>query len=486
MTHRLIVADSVTYDFAPDDASLLAEREWAIAVAQLIDDVAGTPLADPFRVRVVLPGVQAETAQDGVRVARIDRGITVKLGADGTFALVARPWVRFPPFGGPASPTVRVEAEAFEPLTLTFPIAFDQRTIATAAAAGDRMVILNANAGLSIGQTLLCGSSAEPQYARISAVGAGGQVTLAAGLLHAQNVGDPVFPDAFATPPPVVASMRRRPVTILGRVVIRDTTANISTPVVNASVTVTDFWRTRAAIVANPSNGAMTDPIPAQQQFAIAITPGVLAARPAGSLVGPVALPSATDDRLTAAPAGAEEVAVRVDRRENLLPSPAPLPNRLLLIDADDQSAAEYHTVATITPAGTPPEPARLALELPLARAHAQGRRVMRMNPGALPPPVLTLASAAERGDRCLFLDAPLAGPPVTLRIAGGAVDEFQAFAPLSVRTDADGYFRLPPLHRIARLALTVDDGGGNVLPPIEIDPDYRQAEQRVDAMYLV
>src|SRR5262245_59431112 len=132
MTHRLVVANSVTYDFAPDDEPLLAERDWAIAVAQLVDDIAGVPLAVPFRVRVILPGVQEEVAQDGVRVARIERGITVKLGADGTFALVARPWVRFPPFGGAASAEVRIEAENFEPLTLTFPVTYDQRSLAAA------------------------------------------------------------------------------------------------------------------------------------------------------------------------------------------------------------------------------------------------------------------------------------------------------------------------------------------------------------------
>ncbi len=89
----------------------------------------------------------------------------------------------------------------------------------------------------------------------------------------------------------------------------------------------------------------------------------------------------------------------------------------------------------------------------------------MRLNPGALPPPTHTLAGGAERGDRCLFLDAPLSTPPQTLWITGGPVDEFQAFVALSVRTDAEGYFRFPPLQRMARIALTVDDGLGNVLP---------------------
>ena len=468
MTHRVIVANSVTYDFVPDDAPLLAERDWAIAVAQVVDDITATPLTVPFRVTV------------------LERGIPVKHGANGTFALVARPWVRFPPFGGAASATVRIEADTFEPLNLTFPVLFDQRTVTVAAAIGDPVVTLNATTGLSIGQALLFGPAAQPQYVRIAAIGAGGQVTLMAGLSSAQAAGDPVFPDTFATPPAAIAPLRRTAITIGGRVVIRDTAANVSTPVVNASVTVTDFWRTRAAVIANPSNGSMTDPSPALRQFAVAVTPGVLAPRVPGTLVGSVVVPSAADDRRTSAPARADETGLRVDRRENLLPSPAPLPNRLVLVDADDPSAAEYHTVGTIAAVGSPAEPARLTVELPLARAHAQGCRVVRMNPGALPPPTLTLASAAARGDRCLFLDAPLGSPPGTLQISGGAADEFQAFAPLSVRTDGNGYFRLPPLHRMARVALTVDDGGGNVLPPIEIDPDYSQAEQRIDAVYFV
>lgn len=486
MTHRLVVANSVTYDFAPDDEPRLAERDWAIAVAQLLDDVAGVPLSVPFGVRVMLPGVQDEIAQDGVRVSRTERGIAVKLGANGTFALVARPWLRFPPFGGAVSVTVRVEADDFEPLTLAFPITFDERTVAVPATPGDATLTLNANAGLSIGQTLLFGPAARPQYVRVRSVGAGGQVTLAAGLLSAQSAGDPVFPDTFATPAPVIAGLRRSPVTIGGRVVVRDTAANVSTPVVNASITVSDFWRTRAAVIANPTNGSMTDPSPALRQFAVAITPGVLSARVAGSMVGPVVLPPAADDRRTVAPARADQATIHVERRENLLPSPAPLPNRLVLVDADDPSVAEYHTVATVTQAGDPAEPARLTLEWPLARAHPQGCRVVRMDPGVLPAPTVTLAGAAERGDRCLFLDAPLAVPSGTLQISGGGADEFQAFAPLSVRTDVDGYFRLPPLHRIARIALTVDDGLGNVLPTIELDPDYSQAEQQIDAVYFV
>lgn len=491
MTRRRVVAGGLAYDFAPDDAPLLAWRDWAIATAQVVDDIDGTPLAVPFRVRVVLPGAQDEIGQDGVRVHHVERGITVKLGGDGTFALVARPWVRFTPFGVPASVTVAIEAERFAPLTATFPIASDRRTIAAGpTVVGDQVVTLNSNAGLRTGQTLLFGPAAQSQYVRVRALGAGNQVTLDHGLLSVQNVLDPVFPDIFTSPPPVVLALRRLPVTISGRVVQRDTSANTSFPVVNATVTVTDFWRTRAAVVTSPANGAMTDPTPALREFAVSISPGALARRTVGATADTLLLGSALDDRTLVTPAAATEQTVAVDRRQNLLPLPGPIANRLLRIDAGDASAAEYHTVATVQPPGAPTDPARLGLELPLALAHRDGVRIERINPGALPAPPLALAlvASAEAGDRCLFFDAPAAAPPPNgLRLAGGgAVDEFQHYAPLGAVTDGDGYFRLPPVQRMARVALTVDDGAGHVLPPIEIDPDYGEGEHRVDAVYLV
>jgi hypothetical protein len=492
MTHRRVVAAALAYDFAPDDAPLLAERDWALATAQLVDDIAGTPLAGPFRVHVVLPGAQDEVGQDGARWRRVERGIAVKIGADGTFALVARPWLRFTPWGAPATVSVAVDADGFAPLTITFPVVYDQRTIAAPPAAiGDRTVVLNSTVGLVAGQALLLGPAALPQYNRVRGLGAGNQVTLEAGLLSVQNIGDPLFPDTFATPPPVVATLRRRPVTILGRVVVRDTTANTSTPVANASVTVTDFWRTRTAVVANPANGSMTDPVPALREFAVSVAPGALGRRAAGAGAGTLNLPSAGDDRTLVRPAAAGEPRVEVRPRQNLVPSPSPLANRLLWIDADDPSAAEYQTLATVDPPGVAEEPARLGLDFPLARGHREGARVERtLAPLLLPPPTLALRAAAEPGDVCLFFDAP-AGPPLPppqalFLTGGGAADEFQRYAEFSVLSDAEGFFRLPPIHRMARVALTVDDGLGNVLPPIEIDPEYGETEHRVDAVYQV
>ena len=488
MTRRLVVANALTYDFAPDDEPRLAERDWAIACAQLIDDLTATPLRTAYRVRVVLPGTQTEVAQDGSTVRRSERAIQITHGLDGTFALVARPWLRFFPFGGPASVTTEIEADGFEPGRQTFPVTYDQRTIAAIAPIGSSVITLNSTAGLFTGQTLLLGPSTRPQYPRIRSI-SGAQVTLSTGVLAVQNSGDPVVPDTFATPPMVRVPMRRRAVSIVGRVVRRNTATGVTNPVSNAAVTVTDFWRTAAAVRSNPSNGAMTDPTPANRQFAVSVSPGVLAERPAGASVGPVVLPTANDDRRLSLASEAADARIEVDRRQNLQPAPAPLPNRLLLVDATDPGASEYHTIATIAPATAgPSEPVSIGLTLSLARSHRAGAVVARLNPGAFGPPGHTLMSAAARGDRCLFLDAAIPLPaPATLRLSGGtAVDEFQTFAPLSVRSDANGYFRLPPIQRMARVAVTVDDGLGHVLPPIEIDPDYGEPEHRIDAAYLV
>ena len=117
---------------------------------------------------------------------------------------------------------------------------------------------------------------------RIHSVDTPNQVTLATGLLRPHPLADVVYPDTFTAPPPIEIPLRRLPVSVVGRVVTRDTAANVSTPIVNASIRLSDFWRTRAAVVANP-NGAMTDPNPATQQFAIAVTPGALASRAAGA-----------------------------------------------------------------------------------------------------------------------------------------------------------------------------------------------------------
>jgi hypothetical protein len=489
----LVLAEGLEYDFAPDDTPLVAHRSWAIVTAQLVDELDGTPaepdgrpIQAPFEVEVRRAGAPFERAQDGSLARRAERELSVKIGEQGTFALVGRPWLRFPPLAGAGQLTVAVRARGFEPLERRFTIIYDTRSVAAPApAVGDRTLTLDSVAGLVAGQTLLFGPAATPQYVRIRSVDAGNQLTLTQPLQQAQLLGAPVFPDAFVPAPPARVALRRPPVRLLGRVVRRNTATNVSAPIANAAIQVTDFWRTRARLMLDPAHGSMTDPTPAARQFAVSVAPGALAARAAGGVVGAITLPVG-DERRLERPVSAGDGRVEVDRRQLLAPSPALFASRLLRLDPDEPELAEYQTIDTIDPVGGVDEPAELVLELPLRRAHAEGTRVARIDaPAPLPATPRVLRDAAGPGDRCLFLDALTGlGGPGALRLAGGgAPDEFQSFTPLAARSDARGYFRLPPVQRVARLTLRVDDGAGHV-QTLEVDPGYGEAEHRLDVVY--
>lgn len=475
MTRRRVVAHSLEYDFAGDTAPLEAERWWSLFTAQVRDDVRDEPLRVPFTVRLVPLGEAA---------------VLVKEAQDGTFALVTRPWLRFPPLAPPAQLTVVIEAPGFLPLRHTFAVAYDTRTIVAPAPGADaQTVTLNSTLNLGAGRTLLFGPAAAPQYVRIGNLGPGNQVALEPALQQAHAVGETVFPDGYTVPPPAALTLRRAPVRILGRVVRRDTTANLSTAVAGATIRVSDFWRTNAAVALNPNQGAMTDPNPAVRQFALSVSPGALAARPAGANAGALGLPPvAGDDRLLSQPATGDSTRVDVSRQQNLTAPPSPLGNRLVSVEPGDPDVAEFQTLTAVDPTGTPQEPAVLTTAFPLRHAHREGARVSRLNPpGALPATPRTLRDATAAGDRCVFLDS-LAGLPNqgTMRFTGGGpADEFQSFRHFSVLSNAEGYYWLPPVQRITRLEITVDDGGGNV-QVVQVDPEYPETEQRVDFVYRI
>ena len=360
------------------------------------------------------------------------------------------------------------------PLMRDFPVP-STSAIAAAAAAGDPVVTLNATTGLSVGQNCcsVLGATAGPcGYAP----GRGGdQVTLAAGLLNGKAIGDPVFPDTFATPPPVALALRRgvhrRPR------VVRDTAANVSTPVVNASVTVTDFWRTR---LDSRTPERLDDRSgPALRQFAVPNPSGVSrrARRDRGRNAG---LAVAADDRRMAAPADCNQLSPQRRAAPDPPPSPAPLPNRLLLSTPDDPQAPRS-TPSHNRASGSPAEPATLTLELPLVE---RTRRMPRRpsGPGALPPPTLTLAAARNAAtDVC---SSTLRRRPSGRCESPAGLSTSFTLAPLSVRTDATATFgcRRCIGWRASRSRSTTGQRAG----ADRLDPDYGEAEQWVDAVYPV
>jgi hypothetical protein len=249
--------------------------------------------------------------------------------------------------------------------------------------------------------------------------------------------------------------------------------------VLNASITLADFWRTHRAIrnrsiVGGVPVGDMTGPAP--RRFALALAQGMLAARPAGASAASVPLSiAAGDEKPLLAAAPADDSSVRLANRVGLFPT------SILRIDAEDAEGSELHTVDALLPPAIPAtEPSTVRLDHALLSSHAPGARVDHMTIPAGPLPPIPLLDAAERGDRTLLLNAlPSTGTTGT-RISGGGVDdEYHDCSLYAATADSAGYFRLPPLHRLAQVRLDVSDGV--TTSSFFVDPDYTTREQWLD-----
>jgi hypothetical protein len=153
----------------------------------------------------------------------------------------------------------------------------------------------------------------------------------------------------------------------------------------------------------------------------------------------------------------------------------------LFAVDAGDPDRLEYAEVVSVAAASTPDQPATVTVTPPLAGGHRTGAVVQRMTAGAAGAS-RALTREALPGDGVLFL-ANLAGLATgdTVRVAGGGgANEHHRVRLFDVVTDAAGYYRLPPLGRVAQLNVRAQSGA--IAPvTLELRPDYTQASQRLD-----
>src|SRR4051812_37037996 len=107
MTAVTVIANNLEFNFVGDEPERRGERWWALATAQAKDETSEEPIKAPLKISV------HRTA------------IASKPGADGTFCLMARPWLRFPPLLSPISTIdVTIEAPGYLPLKHTFTVTF--------------------------------------------------------------------------------------------------------------------------------------------------------------------------------------------------------------------------------------------------------------------------------------------------------------------------------------------------------------------------
>jgi hypothetical protein len=464
MSRQSVLVKSTPLVVNFDDPPPVAERWAALAAGILRDEETGLPAA---------------TSATGVASRR---GITVGAPGDGSFALVARPWLACPPLLAPSySLTARLDADGYLPFDVTVVVPSQQRQIAAPAPlAGSSVITLNTIANLGAGQLLAIGPAAIEERGRIRHLGPGLQdVTLEGSLLQPRSVGDPVVADAWTAVSLGDVPLRRHPVVFRGRTVRRDPATNTSIVVPNAAISLTDFWISLADVRAQLP-GLMTDPNPAARAFVLSVAPGLMTTRTIGpGQVRRVPMTAAVgDDRLLASAVAADVPVFRISNRQGLAPG------TLLRIDVDRPEVAETVTVAAVAGLGAADQPGDVTLALPFRRVHPAGARIVLLTPGVAAAPV-TLRREARPGDEAIFV-AGLGTLPdnADVRLTGGtAPDEYQRIHRIETTSDADGYFTLPPIHRVAAMRFQVTAAALTPLT-IDVNPNYSDREHWLDVVF--
>ena len=465
MTAATVIANNLEFNYLGDTPARLGERWWAMAIGQARDEITDEPLRSALTVTVNRAGILS------------------KVGADGTFCLVARPWLRFPPLLAPSPQVnVKIEAPGYVPYRHTFAMSFDQRTIAAPPpVAGDSVFTLNSVSNLEPGDTLLLGpAGAGQEYVQVASINVGTkEVTIAGRLQHGHGFGVAVFPDKF-TPAVADLYLRRLPVVVGGRVVRRNTALNTAVPLSGASIVITDCWQTQLAVRTHQP-GTMTNVNPALRLFPLALAPEIIVERANGvTSVGSMPLP--------ATPAMVKHIVepVQAGGRSVTLSDRAGVAIGGLVQLDTDLERSEYQTIVSLPALGVLTDPTKIGIALPLVHDHLGGAPVERINTAPPPPATHAFKDGALPGDRTIFIDS-LAGLAAqgTLRITDGAApDEFHNFARYETKSDADGYFRLPPLHRVAQIHIRAASGPN--IQDIDVQPHYGDAEHRVDIIFAV
>jgi hypothetical protein len=297
-------------------------------------------------------------------------------------------------------------------------------------------------------------------------VGGRGYVTLRETVNVAQNVN---FPGQFAPTDHGTLALHRDPVRITGRTVLAG--GGTTTPVAGATVSITGVWPTLPAanVVVLPDPPNLVSLLP-PTFFAHTAPAAVLHRRELTPVVGEEKL------LLTHAPAGSLTLAV--SDRVNLTGG------NVVALDESDPERTEYLFVQSVAGASTDTEPATVTLAYATARAHYEGAVLRRVTPQvAAADNQLTRDCIA--GDTCLFLDGMLglAGASVVEITGGGGSAEYHLVRQFKATSDADGYYRLPPLARVAQAELLAHDGAHPDIN-VTVTPDYAVGVHRIDFVF--
>lgn len=279
------------------------------------------------------------------------------------------------------------------------------------------------------------------------------------------------FPDTFSPPALIDVLLHRQPTIIRGRTIRANSATTI--PVPGATVRVTGIWRTPPAASASvppsaPNLVSLQPPLYANRKVGVShLGRRNLTALPASKFLLADVLQGATEIRLS------DQVSLAV--------------GTILVIDASEPDLIEFMAIQSITGAGTADQPCTVSLAQPLAYEHRRNAVVLRANPLSPAPPTKQISVEALAGDTCVFLSST-SGLTAEVEVSDGSTNEYHRVSTFSVASDSDGYYRLPPLSRVAQLVI---EGKKTVGPQTftaktEFRPDYSKRENTLDLMLSV
>ena len=278
------------------------------------------------------------------------------------------------------------------------------------------------------------------------------------------------FPDDFVPYAIPDLGLHREPVVIRGRTMFAS--GSTKTPVAGATIRITGFWRTFP-----PANVVVAPEAP----NLVSVAPTTYFARPAlvGRLRRREMVHVVGEDKrlLAAATAGSDNV--RISDRVNIGIG------TVVAVSALDLGRIEYLTVANIIGNSTADQPATIFFTSPLAIAHPSNALVQRATPQA-PGADNQLIRKTIVGDTCIFLNGMTdLGTANVVEIVGGPgiINEYHRVRRFITTSDANGFYRLPPLSRAAQVNIQANDG---VHPVINrtIAPEYGIGDHRVDFVF--
>ena len=291
--------------------------------------------------------------------------------------------------------------------------------------------------------------------------------------LHEEIRKDLSFPTHFAARQ-VDLALHREPVTISGRTV--RVSGNTSTPLPGIEVRLTGIWRTA------PPADLIVPPDP--PNIIHLQSPLYLDRSALTQFLQPRDLPVAAGIGKTLV----DDVSpgtdvIQLSDRQGLAAGD------VLQIDVGQPDLAEFVEIETVPTTSAPDQPTLITLNQELMQSHRRDSVVKRTVPQ---PPGIPRAFTvdATTGDTCVFLDN-LNGLATGhgVQITGlPTKDEYHKLTTFSALSDSEGYYRLPPLSRVAQIEIHAEKIVGIDLFQVTtiFRPDSHQRENRLDLTLAV